>query len=63
MIAGHHCPTGTTKIETIEVIDNTWERPDVVPYQLKMVRVVLLFDNRTWKKHYENVSNLFMACS
>ena len=61
MIAGRHCPTGTVKIETIEVIDNTWERPDVVPYQLKMVSVVLLLDNRTWKKRYENVSNLFLA--
>jgi hypothetical protein len=60
-IAGRWCPIGTAKIESIEIIDNTWERPDVVPYPLKMVNVVLLLDNQTWNKRYENVSNLFMA--
>ncbi|MDR0326728.1 MAG: hypothetical protein LBI05_00375 [Planctomycetaceae bacterium] len=60
-IAGRVCPVGTVKIESIEVIDNTWERENVAPVPLKMIKVVLLLDNRTWNKQYENVSNLFMA--
>ena len=36
------------------MIDNTWERPNAAPYQLKMISVVLLLDNQTWNKRYEN---------
>ena len=62
MIAGRFCPTGTAKIESIEVMDNTWERQNADPYPLQMISVVLLLDYyKTWKKQYENVSNLFMA--
>jgi len=61
MIAGRFCPAGTVKIESLEVVDNTWERPGAEPYALKMVQVVLLIDGRTWNKQYENVSSLFMA--
>jgi hypothetical protein len=60
-IAGRPCPAGTAKIESIEVVDNTWERQAAEPYSLKIVSVVLLIDYRTWCKRYENVSPLFMA--
>ena len=61
MIAGRFCPIGTAKIESIEVSEHTWERPEMEPYRVKMIKVVLLLDNKTWEKKYENVSNLFMA--
>jgi hypothetical protein len=60
-IAGRFCPRGTVKIESIEVLDNTWERPEVAAVSLKMVKAVLLIDYNSWNKKYENVSNLFMA--
>jgi len=60
-IAGRSCPTGTVKIESIEVSNNTWERPEVATYSVKLVKVVLLLDDQTWNTRYENVSNLFMA--
>lgn len=61
IIAGRLCPAGTAKIESIEVFENTWERDNAVPYPLKMIKVVLLLDNQTWCKRFENVSSLFMA--
>jgi hypothetical protein len=60
-IAGRYFPTGTAKIESIEIEDNTWERTGTEPYPMKMVRVSLLIDKKTWRKDYENVSSLFMA--
>ena len=60
IIGGRYCPMGTAKIEAIEFPDGTWERPGV-QYPFKMIAVVLLLDNQTWNKSYENVSNLFMA--
>ncbi|MDR0326830.1 MAG: hypothetical protein LBI05_00890 [Planctomycetaceae bacterium] len=61
MIAGRFCPPGTAKIESLEVVDNIWERQAAEPYSLKLVSAVFLLDNHTWCKRYENVSNLFMA--
>jgi len=60
-IAGRFCPTGTVKIESIEFSDMTWERQEVEHMSLKKISVVLLIDNQTWNKRYENVSNLFIA--
>jgi len=57
-IAGRWCPAGTAKIESISFPDGTWERYDI---QVKMIKIILLLDYRTWEKSYENVSNLFMA--
>jgi len=60
-IAGRYFPTGTAKIESIELEDNTWERQNTEHLSMKRVKVTLLIDNQTWMKKYENVSNLFMA--
>jgi hypothetical protein len=61
VIAGRECQAGVAKIESIEITDNTWERPESEPYTVKLIKVVLLLDDKTWEKRYENVSNLFMA--
>lgn len=61
IIAGRFCPIGTVKIESLDASDNTWERQGAAPFSFKMVNVVLLLDNRSWNKQYENISNLFMA--
>jgi len=61
MIAGRNCPTGVAKIESIGVMDSTWERPESTPYTVKLIEVALLIDYKTWNKRYENVSSLFMA--
>ena len=60
-IAGRFCPKGTVKIESLRLTDNTWERAGATSYPMKMVRVVLLIDSKTWQRRYENVSNLFAA--
>ena len=60
-IAGRLFPTGAVKIESIEMEENVWERAEAVPFSMKMVRVSLLIDKKTWRKEYENVSSLFMA--
>jgi len=61
VIDGRFYPTGTVKIESIEFSDMTWERQEVEHLSLKRINVVLHLDRKTWKKQYENVSNLFMA--
>ena len=60
-IAGRYFPTGTAKIESIELEDNTWEREGAEHLAMKRVQVSLLIDKKTWLKEYENVSSLFMA--
>jgi len=60
-IAGKFFGTGTVKIESLEMEDSIWERADVAHMSMKMVRVSLLIDKKTWLKEYENVSPLFMA--
>jgi len=60
-VAGRYFPTGTAKIESIELEDNTWEREGAEHLAMKRVQVSLLIDKKTWLKEYENVSSLFMA--
>jgi hypothetical protein len=62
-IAGRYFDTGMVKIESIEMDDSVWERAEVAHLSMKMVRVSLLIDKKTWLKKYENVSNLFIAFS
>ena len=60
-IAGRDFSMGTVKIESIELIDDTWEREGADEFKMKRVQVSLLIDKATWCKEYENVSNLFIA--
>jgi len=60
-IAGKNFKTGSVKIESLEIEDSVWERADVAHLSMKMVRVSLLIDKKSWLKEYENVSHLFMA--
>jgi hypothetical protein len=60
-IAGRPFKTGMVKIESIEMEDNVWERAELEHLSMKMVKVSLLIDKKTWLKEYENVSPLFMA--
>jgi hypothetical protein len=60
-IAGKYFKTGMVKIESIEMEDNVWERAELEHLSMKMVKVSLLIDKKTWLKEYENVSPLFMA--
>ena len=60
-IAGKTFRTGSVKIESIEMEDSVWERAEVAHLSMKIVRVTLLIDRKSWLKEYENVSPLFMA--
>ena len=60
VIAGRLCPAGTAKIESIAFTEHVWERPEL-ELVYTMIQVVLLLDNKTWNKEYENVSNVFVA--
>jgi len=60
-IAGKNFKTGSVKIESIEMEDSVWERAEVAHLSMKMVRVSLLIDKKSWLKEYENISPLFMA--
>jgi hypothetical protein len=60
-IAGKFFGTGSVKIESLEMEDSVWERANVAHLSMKMVRVSLLIDKKSWLKEYENVSPLFKA--
>jgi len=61
MIAGRYYDTGMVKIESLEMEDSVWERAETAHLSMKIVRVSLLIDKKTWRKEYENVSSLFIA--
>jgi hypothetical protein len=60
-IAGKNFKTGSVKIESLEIEDSVWERAEFAHLSMKIVRVSLLIDKKSWLKEYENVSPLFMA--
>jgi hypothetical protein len=60
-IAGKFFNAGSVKIESLEIEDSVWERAEVAHLSMKMVKVSLLIDKKSWLKEYENVSSLFMS--